>query len=291
MDVLDCARSMLSPCRACPRSCGAARLAGETGFCRTGALARVASAGAHFGEESVLVGTGGSGTIFFQGCNLDCVFCQNYDISHEDGGIEVSCEQLARLMLDLQRRRCSNVNFVTPTHVAPQLMQAVARARQEGLRLPVVYNCGGYESVEMLRLLSGFVQVYMPDFKWGEARAARKYSGPGDYPEVARAALAEMYAQVGPLEVNASGLAVRGVMVRHLVLPMDLTESEKVIDAVAEIAPGAGINVMGQYRPCYRASEFPELLLLPRRSEIHRLRRCAAARGLRRLDEGVGARA
>ncbi len=289
MDVLERAQSMLSPCRVCPRSCGAARLAGEAGFCRTGALPRVASAGAHFGEESVLVGTGGSGTIFFQGCNLDCVFCQNYDISHEDGGIEVSCDQLARLMLDLQRRRCTNINFVTPTHVAPQLMHAVARARQDGLRLPIVYNCGGYESVEMLRLLRGFVQVYMPDFKWGDARAARKYSGPGDYPQVARAALAEMYAQVGPLQLNDSGLAVRGVMVRHLVMPMDLAESDTVIDAVAQTAPGAGINVMGQYRPCFRASEFPELLLLPRRSEIRRLRLCAAARGLRRLDDAVRA--
>jgi len=283
-EVLQLALSMLSPCRLCPRCCGADRLRGQTGFCRTGRLARVASAGPHYGEEHVLVGRGGSGTIFFQCCNLDCVFCQNYDISHAPGGVEVSGAELGELMCDLERRGCSNINLVTPTHVAPQALEAVLAARENGLALPVVYNCGGYESVEMLELLEGYVDVYMPDFKYASPEAGLKYSGVPDYPRAARSALAEMYRQVGPLELDGRGLARRGVMVRHLVMPMDLADSEKVIDIVAEFAPRAGINVMGQYRPSFRAGEFPELLLLPKRSEIDRLRAHAASRGLMRLD-------
>lgn len=275
---------MLSPCRVCPRRCGVDRSAGELGFCRTGALPRVASAGAHFGEEPVLVGAGGSGTIFFQGCTLDCVFCQNWDISHEKGGVEVSAEELVGLMLQLQQRRCSNINVVTPTHVAPQVLEAVMAARRQGLTLPIVYNCGGYESVEMLSLLDGFVEIYMPDFKYASACAGRKYSGVPEYPRVARAALAEMYRQVGRLQVDERGLAVRGVLVRHLVLPVDIADSRKVIDLVAETAPECGINVMGQYRPCYRASEFPELLVTPPTELLERLREHAAERGLMRVD-------
>lgn len=275
---------MLSPCRACPRACRADRLAGEKGACRTGALPRVASAGAHFGEEPVLVGMGGSGTIFFQGCNLNCVFCQNYDISHSDGGVEVSPRELAELMLGMQQRACSNVNLVTPTHVAPQAMEAIEIARGRGLSLPIVYNCGGYESVEMLALLEGFVDIYMPDFKYASPEAALKYSGAEDYPQVARAALAEMYRQVGPLSLDERGVAIRGVMVRHLVLPMDVAGGERVIETIAEAAPGCGINVMGQYRPCYRAAEFPELLQPPAAGEIRRLRRRAEMAGLQRVD-------
>jgi putative pyruvate formate lyase activating enzyme len=283
-EVLQLARSMLSPCRLCPRECGADRLGGEVGFCRTGRLARVASAGPHFGEEAVLVGPGGSGTIFFQCCNLDCVFCQNFNISHAAGGVEVSEAKLAALMLDLAGGGCSNVNLVTPTHVAPQILGAILLARGRGMDVPVVYNCGGYESVEMLRLLEGHVDVYMPDYKYASSEASLKYSGVGDYPTAARAALAEMYRQVGPLALDGRGLARRGVMVRHLVMPMDLADSRKVIDTVAEAAPGAAVNVMDQYRPSYRASEFPELLERPRRAEIDRLRAYASSRGLMRVD-------
>jgi len=271
---------MLSPCRLCPRACGADRLGGQTGFCGVGRLARVASAGAHFGEEPILVGPGGSGTIFFQGCNLDCVFCQNHEISHRPGGAEVSAEELAGLMVDLQTRSCSNVNLVTPTHVAAQIAEALVCARRKGLTLPVVYNCGGYESVEVLRLLAGHVDVYMPDFKYASADAGRKYSGVPDYPRAARAALAEMYRQVGPIALDERHLAVRGVLVRHLVLPADLADSAAVIDVVAETAPAAAMNVMGQYRPAYRAGEFPELLAVPRADRVAELRRRAAARGL-----------
>jgi len=271
---------MLSPCRLCPRVCGADRLGEKAGFCSVGRLARVASAGAHFGEEPILVGPGGSGTIFFQGCNLDCVFCQNHEISHRPGGVEVSADQLAGLMTDLQKRSCSNVNLVTPTHVAAQIVEALVRARRKGLALPVVYNCGGYESVEVLRLLAGHVDVYMPDFKYASADAGLKYSGVPDYPTVARAALAEMYRQVGLIALDERRLAVRGVLVRHLVLPADLADSAAVIDAVAETAPGSAMNVMGQYRPAYRAGEFPELLAVPRAERVAELRRLAAARGL-----------
>ncbi|MCK4626159.1 MAG: radical SAM protein [Phycisphaerae bacterium] len=288
-EMLKRARSMLSPCRVCPRRCGVDRLApkgqgGEVGFCRIGAAPHVASAGPHFGEEPVLVGSGGSGTIFFQRCNLDCVFCQNFDISHRNGGIEADADELVSLMSALQRRGCDNINFVTPTHVAPQVLEAIIIARREGLIVPIVYNCGGYESVEMLSLLEGHIDIYMPDFKYALAAAGRKYSGVADYPQVAKAALVEMYRQVGPLTLDERGLAVRGVLVRHLVLPADLAESEKVIDIVAETAPGCGINVMGQYHPCYRADEFPELQALPSRPEIARLREYAVAQGLMRVD-------
>jgi len=275
---------MLSSCQVCPRRCGVDRLAGETGFCRTAGRARIASAGAHFGEEPVLVGPGGSGTIFFEGCNLDCVFCQNFDISHGHGGVEVSHEELANLMLALADRGCGNINLVTPTHVAPQILAAIALARDGGLVLPIVYNCGGYESLDMLARLAGHIDIYMPDFKYASDAAGQKYSGVPEYPRVAREALVEMYRQVGPIQIDARGLARRGVMVRHLVLPMDLGGSEAVIDTVAEAAPAAGMNVMGQYRPCYRADEFPELLMLPKPKEIRRLREHAGSLGLVRLD-------
>lgn len=283
-DIVSEAQSKLNPCTVCPRGCGADRLAGEAGFCGVARRAKVASAGSHFGEESVLVGEGGSGTIFFQGCNLACVFCQNYDISQSPGGAEMSAGDLAGLMLKLQGDSCENVNLVSPSHVAPQALEAVARARQAGLHVPVVYNCGGYESVEMLGLLEGQVDIYMPDFKYADSRAGLKYSGVPDYEPVARAALAEMYGQVGPMEVDVRGVAVRGVLVRHLVMPLDLASSENVVEIVAETAPGCAINVMGQYRPSFRASDYPELLELPDASEVARLRRCAARLGLRRVD-------
>jgi len=260
------------------------RLAGEVGHCRIGARARVASAGAHFGEEDVLVGPGGSGTIFFQGCNLDCVYCQNYEISHGAGGEEMTPAELAELMLDLERRGCSNVNFVSPTHVAAQVLEAIRIARDRGLTLPTVYNCGGYESLDMVRLLAGAIDIYMPDFKYADDEAALKYSGVPDYSLVARTALAEMYRQVGPLRLDNNSLATGGVMVRHLVLPMDLADSGRAIDIIAEVAPRSGINIMAQYRPCWRAGEYPELLTLPHPAEIRRLRLHAASRGLQRLD-------
>jgi len=275
-------------CTLCPRHCRVDRTAGQRGACRIGRRAVVASAGPHFGEEPVLVGHRGSGTIFLVGCNLHCVFCQNWQISHPAdvgaAGEEVSAEQMAGLALTLERRGCANINFVTPTHVAHAVAEAIVLARRDGLTVPVVYNCGGYESVETLRLLEGLVEVYMPDFKYADAEAGRTYSGVPDYPAVAAAALAEMFRQVGPLELDADGLAARGLLVRHLVLPNDIARSRDVIDTVARIAPGAGVNVMGQYRRAYRAGEFPRLLARPARAIVEDLRSYAAGLGLMRVD-------
>jgi putative pyruvate formate lyase activating enzyme len=248
----------------------------------------VVSAGPHFGEEPVLVGRGGSGTIFLAGCNLSCVFCQNSDISHPPdvpaAGEKCSGNRVAELALALQRRGCVNINFVTPTHVAHAVAEAIVTARLAGLRAPVVYNCGGYESVEVLRLLEGLVEIYMPDFKYADAAAGLKYSGVADYPAVASAAIAEMYRQVGPLVLDDHRVAARGLLVRHLVLPRDIARSREVINQVAAVAPGAAINVMGQYHPAYQAWRFPELQVHLSAADIRDLREYAASRGLMRVD-------
>lgn len=253
------AYQLISPCRLCPRNCKARRLEGKKGFCGIAARAVVSSYGPHFGEERPLVGRHGSGTLFFAGCNLGCLFCQNYTISHYKEGEEVTVETLANIMLALQASGCHNINFVTPTHVTPQIMEALAIARDKGLRVPTVYNCGGYESVETLRLLEGVIDVYMPDFKYSEGRWAKRFSGAEDYPEVARAAFREMHRQVGDLVIE-EGLAVRGLLVRHLVMPNGVAGSRAVIDFLAEeISPNTYLNVMEQYHPCYRAREFAEI--------------------------------
>ena len=280
-------REAIRRCGLCPRACGVDRAAGELGACRTGPLPSVASYGPHFGEESVLVGPGGSGTIFFTGCNLDCVFCQNFDISHPgraDAAPPATPGELADIALGLAGRGCANINFVSPTHVAHAAAEAVVIARARGLAVPIVYNCGGYESVQTLRLLAGLVEVYMPDFKWADAQAGQTYSGAADYPAVAQAALAEMYAQVGPLQVDSRGLAARGVLVRHLVMPDDLARSRDVIDIVASTAPGCLINVMGQYRPAFRAERYPPLRRSVGPQTVHTLRDHARRRGLAVAD-------
>ena len=273
----DAALAALQNCRLCPRECGVNRLAGETGYCCTGRRARLASFGPHFGEERPLVGIGGSGTIFFSECNLRCIFCQNYDISLEGHGREVGPEELAAVMLALQRRGCHNINFVTPTHVLAQLLEALVIAVGQGLRLPIVWNCGGYESIEALRLLDAIVDIYMPDFKYGEARWAAEFSNAPDYPARAEAAIREMHRQVGDLEIDAHGIARRGLLVRHLVMPEDVAATEKVIAALAAISPNTYINVMDQYRPCYRAVGHP---VIGRRITPQEYRRAVeAARG------------
>ena len=277
-------REMISECSLCPRCCGVDRTAGRLGACGIGAEALVASAGPHFGEEPVLVGPGGSGTIFLAGCNLDCVFCQNFDISHHAAGKAASAEEIARTALTLERAGCANVNFVSPTHVAHVVGEAIVLARAGGLGVPVVYNCGGYESVQALELLDGLIDIYMPDFKYADAAAGEKYSGAEDYPARARSALAEMYRQVGPLEVGAGGLAERGVLVRHLVLPGDIADSRRVIETVAAAAPGCTINVMGQYRPAYRAEQFAPLRAWAVPATVRSLREYAEQKGLRRVD-------
>lgn len=220
----------------------------------------VASFGPHFGEEPELVGSCGSGTIFFAGCSLGCLYCQNYDISHLRRGETVKPLELAEIMLHLQKRGCHNINLVTPTHFTPQIAQALAIAAREGLRIPLVYNCGGYESLETLRYLEGVVDIYMPDFKYGGEEEARKYSQAPDYPEVAWKALKEMQRQVGVLQIDERGLATRGLLVRHLVLPHNLAQSRKILKLIAEeISPDTYVNIMDQYRPQYQAGQFTEL--------------------------------
>lgn len=263
-------KRVASDCTLCPRNCRVDRTAGQVGQCKVGAGAPVSGSGVHFGEEPILVGRGGSGTIFLAGCNLHCVYCQNCEISQSADGEPHEATDLAALCLKLQRRGSSNVNFVTPTHVAHHVAEAIVLARRDGLTVPVVWNSGGYDSVQTLRLVEGLVDIYMPDFKYATNEAGATYSDVDDYREVADAALAEMHRQVGPIELDDQGLARRGVLVRHLVLPRGADDSEAVVDAVARIVPGATINIMAQYRPAWRARRFE---VLRRRTESWRVRR------------------
>jgi putative pyruvate formate lyase activating enzyme len=280
---IDVLYSILESCRLCPRRCGVNRLRGERGYCRSGREPMVSSYGPHFGEEDVLVGVGGSGTIFLTNCNLRCVYCQNYEISHLGIGDVVSEEDIARYMLDLQRRGCHNINFVTPTHFAPQLVKAVRIAAAKGLKLPIVWNCSGYEDVEVLRLLDGVVDIYMPDVKYGDAEPARKYSNAPDYFEVAKTALKEMHRQVGDLKVDDRGIAYRGLIIRHLVLPNNLAGSEKVLRFIAEeISRNSYVNIMSQYWPAGEAYKYRELSRYITRDEFHKVVKLAEELGLTR---------
>ena len=277
-------RDILRRCVLCPRMCRVDRLAGELGYCRTGPGPVISSAGPHFGEEPPLVGVRGSGTVFFTGCNLCCVFCQNYDISHLHNGRELSVQDLARTMLRLQELGCHNINWVTPTHQIQAIIEALQIARSEGLTVPTVYNCGGYERVEMLRKLEGLVDIYMPDAKYFFLESAKRYSDAPDYPEVMKAALKEMNRQVGDLEIR-DGLARRGLLVRHLVMPGGTGESEAILDFIArEISSNAYVNVMDQYRPMYRAREFPEIARRIRSDEYLSVLKHARKLGLRISD-------
>jgi len=278
-------RVMSEKCRICPRGCGARRHEGEHGLCHAADGVVVASAGPHFGEESVLVGTMGSGTIFFTGCNLDCSFCQNFDISHLGSGERISVADLAALMLRLQERGCHNINLVTPTHYTAEIVTALAEACVRGLELPLVWNSGGYESIETLRLLNGIVDIYMPDLKYGSNEAGQRYSGIEDYWDVAREAIREMHRQVGDLRVGPRGIARRGLLLRHLVLPGDAARSRNVIDFLAdEISPDTYVNVMEQYYPAFRAERIPELSRRLRPEEHAAAVAHARSRGLRLAD-------
>jgi putative pyruvate formate lyase activating enzyme len=261
------------------------RLEGEAGKCRTGRQALVLSAGPHFGEEAPLVGSGGSGTIFFTHCNLKCCFCQNYSISHLGEGHEVNSEELAGLMLSLQTKGCHNINFVSPTHVVPQILEALETAADRGLTIPLVYNSGGYDSVETLRLLDGVIDIYMPDMKYSDEQTARRLSGIEDYPEKNRAAVKEMHRQVGDLELNGQGVAVRGLLVRHLVLPQGLAGTAGICSFLSrEISANTYLNVMAQYRPCHKAFEVPDLSYALSGDEFREAVGIALDAGLRRLD-------
>jgi putative pyruvate formate lyase activating enzyme len=278
--------SRLSNCDLCPRECKVDRLSGVLGECQTGANAEVASYGPHHGEESPLVGSRGSGTIFFAHCNLCCQFCQNYDISQAGRGDEVLPRAIAEMMIELQALGCHNINLVSPTHVVAQIVEALVIATGAGLRLPLVYNTGGYDSVETLRLLDGIVDIYMPDTKYSDDGAGHKYSGVQNYWEVNKAALREMHRQVGDLVVDAHGVARRGLLVRHLVLPDGKAGSREVLRYIAtEVSKSTYINIMDQYRPSHNAAMFPELNRRITVEEMEQVFRWASEEGLRRLDE------
>jgi putative pyruvate formate lyase activating enzyme len=254
------AKALLSPCRLCPRSCGVDRLNGETGYCRSSTQLVVSSITLHHGEEPPISGNRGSGTIFLTNCNLHCLFCQNYPISQLGTGNSMSVEQVAQGMKLLQERGAHNINWVTPTHVAPMLMEALLMARRQGMYLPVVYNSGGYESLEMLQMWDGIIDIYMPDMKYSEARMARKYSGVPNYPRHNRAAIREMHRQVGDLQIDEQGIAVKGLLVRHLVLPNDLSGTKEILEFLAEkVSPSTYVSLMSQYFPAFHAHKIPEL--------------------------------
>lgn len=279
------AEEILTNCTLCPRSCKVDRTSGEKGFCKTGIKPFVSSFNPHFGEERPLVGERGSGTIFFSRCNLGCLFCQNWTISHKGEGSIISFEALAGMMLSLQNYGCHNINLVTPTHQVPMILRSLEIAMHMGLKAPIVYNCGGYESIDTLKILEGVVDIYMPDIKYSDPDVARKYSKAKDYPRVAKTAVKEMHRQVGDLVTDEKGIALRGLLVRHLVLPDGLAGTEEIVRFIAEkISPDTYTNIMAQYYPCYRAADLPPLDRRITSEEYIKAVKAAQDAGLRRLD-------
>jgi len=256
------AEALLSPCILCPRQCRVDRAGDEKGYCGAGGKTVVASFAPHFGEEPPLVGDRGSGAIFFSHCNLKCLFCQNYEISIEGRGQAMEAEEIASVMIYLQNMGCCNINLVTPSHVVPRILKALDIAAGLGLRLPLVYNSSGYDSVETLKILRGVVDIYMPDFKFWEAEAADRYCQAKDYPDIARNAVLEMQAQVGDLLLDEDGLALSGLLVRHLVMPGRISDTGRILSFLKEkVSPHTHVNLMSQYRPMGEAKKFKELSL------------------------------
>jgi len=281
------ALALLEDCTVCPRDCRVNRLADKYAVCKTGRYAVVSSAFPHFGEENCLRGWNGSGTIFFSWCNLRCVFCQNYDISWQGGGLAVRPEQLAELMLRLQAEGCHNINFVTPEHVVPQILEALPLAIRGGLRLPLVYNTSAYDSLDSIELMDGVVDIYMPDFKFWDPEKARHYSKAPNYPEAARRAIKAMHRQVGPLVFDENGLALRGVLLRHLVMPGGIAGTREIMEWIArELGPDTYVNVMAQYYPAGKVSakEYVEINRPLTEKEYREALAAARAAGLERLD-------
>lgn len=282
------ALACLEACRLCPRGCGAERVSGQWGQCRTGRLAAVACAFAHHGEERVLRGTCGSGTVFFTQCNLHCVFCQNYETSHGQEGQELTAEELAQLFLGLEAAGCHNVNLVTPSHVVPQILEALPLAMERGFHSPLVYNTSGYDSLDTLRLLEGVVDLYMPDFKLWSVSASERYLLAGDYPAVAREAVREMYRQVGDLVVDERGIALRGLLVRHLVMPGMLDDTAAILGFLArDVSVDTYLNLMAQYYPAGQVPGSGLYASIDRgleRGEFNQARRLALRAGFWRLD-------
>ena len=253
------ALSMLEECRVCPHNCGVNRLKGELGYCRTGGHAIVDAYFPHLGEEKPIRGKRGSGTVFFSYCNMRCVYCQNYVISHLGEGKEVKPEELAHMFLKLQSLGCHNINLVSPSHVVPQILEALHMGVKKGLRLPIVYNTSSFDSLESLRLLDGVVDIYLADFKYSDNKVGKKYSKVKNYFDTAISAVKEMHRQVGDLETDEEGIAKRGLLVRHLILPNGIAGTEKVMKELRKISPHMAVNVMDQYMPYYKAFDYPEL--------------------------------
>ncbi len=281
---------VLESCEVCPRDCHVNRLENKTAICRTGRYAYVASAFAHFGEEDCLRGWHGSGTIFFSFCNLKCVFCQNFDISWEGGGKQLSPEELARVMIRLQEEGCHNINFVTPEHVVPEIIEAIPIALEMGLNLPIVYNTSSYDSMHSLDIMDGIVDIYMPDFKFWDEDLSFFYMAARDYPPVARAAIKEMHRQVGPLKFDENGLALRGVLLRHLAMPDRLASTREIFRFIVnEVSRDTYVNIMDQYRPAGRVLKKPEKYKdITRRvsvEEFEEALRAAREEGLYRIDK------
>lgn len=285
---------LLSPCRVCPRKCGVDRVRdertlrqaqGKLGFCQTGVRPRISSAHAHFGEEAPLVGTYGSGTIFFSSCNLACVYCQNWKISQLRIGEEVEISKLAIMMVSLQGQGCHNINLVSPTIWVPQVLKALVIAAEEGLKLPLVYNTGGYDSVETLKLVNGIVDVYMPDMKYSDSKIALKYSLVPNYWEVNKKAVKEMHRQVGDLIIDKNGIAQRGLLIRHLVLPEGIAGTKKVMKFIASLSKNSYVNIMDQYYPSNKAEQYPEINRTITPEEFKEAIELAKKEGLHRFDK------
>jgi putative pyruvate formate lyase activating enzyme len=276
----------LAACDCCPRGCGVDRLGGETGFCSSTARPKVYGASPHYGEERPLVGRHGSGTVFFSHCNLLCCFCQNWEINHRGDGDFVAHKSLARMMMSLQERGCHNINLVTPTHVVPHIVKALRLAIPMGLRVPLVYNTSGYDALEVIELLDGIVDIYLPDFKYQDSEQAGHYSsGASDYPQVAAAVIKEMHRQVGKLAVDESGIARRGLMIRHLVMPYNIAGTDRFVRWVAEaLSPDTYVNIMAQYRPEHRALEYPKIARRINAEEWRQALSWAEQAGLTNLD-------
>lgn len=288
---IETALDLMKSCSLCPRECGVNRLDGETGFCKTGRKAKVASYNPHFGEEAPLVGRHGSGTIFISSCNLLCIFCQNDDISHRNEGYEVEPEQMAAMMLHLSEKGCHNINFVTPTHVVPQLLEALFIAVEKGLRVPLVYNSGGYDKKETLELLEGIFDIYMPDFKFWEKKWAERYCQAPDYRDVAVLAVKEMHRQVGDLVMDSQGVAVKGLLLRHLVMPDNMASTERIMGFLSnEVSSETYVNVMDQYRPSGDACDDEFIHRRLTSEEFRNALESAKKAGLHRLDPRDGPR-
>ncbi len=278
-------REKLKGCSVCPHHCGVNRLGNQVGACKTPYLVRVSSAFLHRGEERPIRGYRGSGTIFFSWCNMRCVYCQNYDISQLGEGVDITPKQLAAIMLKLQEEGAHNVNLVTPSHVVPQIVEALYYAVQGGLKIPLVYNTSGYDDLQTIKLLEGIVDIYMPDLKYMKEEHARRYSKVKNYPKVATGVIKEMHRQVGNLKLNSEGVAYRGVLVRHLVLPNYVSDSFEVVDFLSTLGENTAVNIMGQYLPYYKAVEYPEIARPVYPWEVERVKEYARQKGLWLIED------